>query len=155
MAPLGFEQGRTELLCNLAVIFAGRAKDGRGFTPGVVPLCCSPEEGCAGLRRIYVRIVRLETRMPSLSSSPRIRSAPHRRLSRARVWINVMVSAASLGFLAAGCERYLQYQRNTWRCHLRRVSGWTIKSAGFHMRAARARRTRSTRSFLVQTGRFT
>ena len=50
--------------------------------------------------------------MPSLSNSPRMRSAPHKRLSRAMVWINVTVSAAILGFLEAGLDRCRQYQRN-------------------------------------------
>jgi hypothetical protein len=49
-------------------------------------------------------MVRLETRMPTLSSSPRMRSAPHRRWSRAMVWIKATVSAEILGCLEAGFD---------------------------------------------------
>lgn len=43
-------------------------------------------------RRMYFWIVRLATRMPRLSSSPRIRSAPQSRLLRAMRSINAIVS---------------------------------------------------------------
>jgi hypothetical protein len=46
--------------------------------------------------------VRFETRMPTFKSSPRIRSAPHNRLSAAMRW---MSSIVSLDIFAGGFRR--------------------------------------------------
>jgi hypothetical protein len=62
-----------------------------------------------------------------------MRSAHHKRLFSAIVLIKATVSAANLDFLEAGFDRFLQDQRNKWRCHFRRVSGWTMKSVCFHL----------------------
>ena len=58
--------------------------------------------------RIYFWMVRLQTRMPSLSNSPRIRSAPHSRLFLAISWINAMVSAEILGVAEMALDLYFQ-----------------------------------------------
>jgi hypothetical protein len=47
---------------------------------------------------MYFWMVRLQTRRPSFSSSPRMRSAPQSRLSAAIRLIKAMVSAATLGW---------------------------------------------------------
>jgi len=51
-------------------------------------------------------MVRLQTRMPSLRSSPRIRSAPHSRLSLAISLIKATVSEDILGVGAAALDLY-------------------------------------------------
>ena len=56
--------------------------------------------------------VRLPTRMPSLSSSPRIRSAPHSRFSAASRWIAATVSADTCGRLDAPRDLARQTRRN-------------------------------------------
>jgi hypothetical protein len=53
-------------------------------------------------------MVRLQTRMPSLSNSPRIRSAPHSRLSLAISSIKEIVSWEILGVREAALDLYLQ-----------------------------------------------
>ncbi len=53
-------------------------------------------------------MVRLQTRMPTLSNSPRIRSAPHSRLSLAMALINSMVSAEILGVAELDLDLYFQ-----------------------------------------------
>ena len=58
---------------------------------------------------MYFWIVRLQTRRPSLSHSPRIRSAPHRRLSRAISLINSTVSVEIFGLGTAALDVYFQY----------------------------------------------
>jgi len=52
--------------------------------------------------RMYFGMVRLQTRRPSLGSSPRIRSAPQSRLSCAISRIKAMVSEATLGLVRRG-----------------------------------------------------
>ncbi len=100
-------------------------------------------------------MVRLETCMPSLRNSPRIRSAPQRRFCTAISLIKATVSAEIFGLADAALDLYFQYSLNPWRCHRRSVSGWMMKSACFHVRAILASSTRSMRSVLVQAGRLT
>jgi hypothetical protein len=65
---------------------------------------------------MYVWIVRVQTRRPSLSNSPRIRSAPYSRLSLAISLINSTVSVEIFGLGAAALDVYFQYRFNPWRC---------------------------------------
>ena len=65
---------------------------------------------------MYFWIVRVQTRRPSLSNSPRIRSAPHSRLSLAITLINSTVSVEIFGLGAAALDLYFQYSFNPWRC---------------------------------------
>ena len=65
---------------------------------------------------MYFWIVRLHARMPNFSSSPRIRSAPHSRLSFAISLIKAMVSAASFGLWEETFDLRFQYRRNSSRC---------------------------------------
>ena len=104
---------------------------------------------------MYFWMVRLQTRMPSLSHSPRIRSAPQSRLLLAISLINATVSAGIFGLAEAALDLYFQYSLNPWRCHRRSVSGWKMKSACFQVRTILASRTRSIRSARVHAGRFT
>ena len=97
----------------------------------------------------------LETQMPSLSNSPRIRSAPQSRFCPAISMIKATVSAGIFGLEDAALDLYFQNRRNPWRCHRRSVSGWTMKSACFHARDARARRIKIRRSFFAFVGRLT
>ena len=66
-------------------------------------------------------IVRLHTRMPSLSSSPRMRSAPERGLRPA---ISRMSAARVVGGRPDRRERRRQNARNPARCQRRMVAGW-------------------------------
>src|SRR6266566_9241534 len=100
-------------------------------------------------------MVRLETRMPSLRNSPRIRSAPQSRFCAAISLIKVTVSAGIFGLEDAALDLYFQNRRNPWRCHRKSVSGWTMKSACFHARDALARRTKIRRSVFANVGRLT
>jgi len=67
--------------------------------------------------RIYFSMVRLQTRLPNLSNSPRIRSAPHSRLSLAISLIKATISAVIFDLRAAALDVYFQKSRNPWRCH--------------------------------------
>jgi hypothetical protein len=58
---------------------------------------------------MYVWIVRVLTRRPSLSNSPRIRSAPHSRLSLAMSLINSTVSVEIFSLGVAALDVYFQY----------------------------------------------
>ena len=100
-------------------------------------------------------MVRLQTRIPNLSNSPRIRSAPQSRLSLAICLIKATVSWDILGVREAARDLYFQKSLKPWRCQRNSVSGWTMNSACFQVRTILARSTRSMRSLLVQAGRFT
>jgi len=97
----------------------------------------------------------LQTRIPSFSNSPRIRSAPQSRLFFAMSLIKAMVSADTFACVDFGFDFCLQKRRKPRRCQRRSVSGCTMKSACFHVRTILARRTRSNRSAFVHAGRFT
>src|SRR5215472_16789829 len=56
------------------------------------------EEGPMRPRLMYFWMVRFETWMPGLGSSPQMRSAPHERLEWAITLINITVSAGILGW---------------------------------------------------------
>ncbi len=62
-------------------------------------------------------MVRLQTRLPNLSNSPRIRSAPHSRLSLAISLIKATDSAVIFDLRAAALDVYFQKSRKPWRCH--------------------------------------
>jgi len=68
-------------------------------------------------------MVLLQTRMPSLSNSPRMRSAPHRRLSLAISLIKSTVCWEILGAREAALDLYFQKSLKPWRCQRRSVSG--------------------------------
>ena len=104
---------------------------------------------------MYFWTVRLHTRRPSFNNSPRILSAPQSRLFIAISRIKAIVSSAILGLREAAFDFRFQYKRKSSRCHLRSVSGCTIKRAGFQVRTSFASRTRSIRSALVTGGLFT
>ncbi len=71
-----------------------------GFERKVDQLC--PRRGEGGRApRMYRWTVRFATRTPSFNSSPRIRSAPHRRFSIAMRWLRAMTSEQC----AAGASR--------------------------------------------------
>ena len=61
-------------------------------------------------------MVRLQTRMPSLRSSPRIRSAPQSRLSLAISCIKATVSAEIFGVGEVALDLYFQKSLKPWRC---------------------------------------
>lgn len=100
-------------------------------------------------------MVRLETRIPSLSNSPRMRSAPQSRFCVAISLIKAMVSAGIFGVEDAALDLYFQKSRNPRRCQRRSVSGLTMKSACFHVSDTRARRTKIRRSVFAYVGRLT
>ena len=73
-------------------------------------------------------MVRLLTRMPSLSSSPRMRSAPQRRFRRAMSWISPTISGCTGARPGGFRERRRQNRRDASRCQRGSVSGWTRRS---------------------------
>ena len=94
--------------------------------------------------------------MPSLSSSPCIRGAPHSTFSR----LNLRISSRTLFETAGrpGCPRrtfHVQNRRKLLRCHAITVSGLTMTRAdrqSFHTAHSHTHRTRSGG---VNFGRFT
>src|SRR2546428_10389863 len=86
---------------------------------------------------MYRWTVRLQTRTPSLSNSPRMRSAPQRGLRAAISRIN---AAREVGGRPDGRERRRQKARNPARCQRRIVAGWTSKVASRQAGATRAAR---------------
>src|SRR5260370_536573 len=74
--------------------------------------------------------VRLLTRMATLSSSPRIRSAPQRGLLLA---ISRMSAACPVGGRPTGRARLRKSARNPARCHRKIVAGCTSKPAARHL----------------------
>ena len=95
--------------------------------------------------RMYFWTVRLLTRMPSLSSYPRILSAPQSLFAEAIDWISVAVSVARRD---AGRVRLRRRQRalKPARCQRRSVSGWTMRRTFLHVGVKAARATRTIRS---------
>ena len=67
------------------------------------------------------------TAMPSLSSSPRMRSVPQCGFSRAMVAISVRISGFNRGRPSERPDRQRQKRRQPWRCQRRTVSGRTKK----------------------------
>ena len=103
--------------------------------------------------RMYCWTVRLLTRMPSLSSSPRIRSAPHRPLAVAMAWIRSMSSTRNRPRAPLRLDLWCQRRVNRSRCQRRRVSGLTTWRASRHAVCSRARNTRISRSSAWRRGR--
>jgi hypothetical protein len=64
-----------------------------------------------------------QTRIPNLSNSPRIRFAPHSRLSLAISLIKATASSEIFGLGVAALDLYFQKSRKPWRCHRSTVSG--------------------------------
>ena len=81
--------------------------------------------------RMYFWMVRLLTLIPSLSSSPRMRSAPHKRPRAAMSRMRSIVSGGS-GDVFRGRDRCRQNRRKPARCQRRTVSGWTMAIARCH-----------------------
>ncbi len=83
-------------------VFCMIAQERRQFCPlGLVLRTCL----------MYFWIVRLHTRIPSLSNSPRIRSAPQSRFSAAISLINATVSSGIFGLEDAARDLYFQNRR--------------------------------------------
>jgi len=87
--------------------------------------------------RMYRWTVRLQTRTPSFSNSPRMRSAPQRGL---RAAISRISAAREVGGRPDGRERRRHKARNPARCQRRIVAGWTSKAASRQAGATRAAR---------------
>ncbi len=109
--------------------------------------------GC-GPPRMYFWMVRLLTLMPSLSSSPRIRSAPQSRPRRAMSRMSSTVSAGS-GEPLRGRDLQRQKRRNPARCQRRMVSGWTSAMAPRQEGRSVAPMTSFNRSIGPSAGLFT
>jgi hypothetical protein len=103
---------------------------------------------------MYFWIVRLHTRIPSLSNSPRIRSAPQSRFFLAISLINTIVSGESFGCLESALDFRFQNKRKSPRCHRSTVSGCTMKSACFQVRVILARNNKRNRSDFLHAGPF-
>jgi hypothetical protein len=77
----------------------------------------------------YRCTVRFDTRIPSLSSSPRIRSAPQRGF---RAAISPMSAARLVGLRPRGRDRQRYRSRKPSRCHRSTVAGCTSATAVRH-----------------------
>ena len=104
---------------------------------------------------MYFWIVRLHTQIPSLSNSPRMRSAPQSRLLLAISLINAIVSGEIFDCLASAFDLCFQNKRKSSRCHRSKVSGCTMKSACFQVRIILARNNKRNLSVFLQVGRLT
>ena len=98
-------------------------------------------------------MVRLLTLMPSLSNSPRMRSAPHKRPRRAMSRMRSMVSFGK-GESFRGRERIRQKRRKPARCQRRTVSGCTTAIARRHVRSNEEPRSSFSLSVSPSFGRF-
>ena len=103
---------------------------------------------------MYFDTVASDTRMPSLSSSPWIRGAPH-RLTVAMRLMRERISGSMPGRPPLSRLRQAQYRRNPARCHLMTVAGLTMISASFQRAQVRESSTQRPRSTLVNRGRLT
>lgn len=121
------------------------------FFKNVAQICNDPSRA----RKIYFWMVRLATEIPSFNNSPRIRSAPHSRFSRASCWMRAMVSAAKGERPLWLPDLNFQNNWNPCRCHFNNVSGLMIRSADFHWRSRLASTCNQKRSAEVRPGRLT
>ena len=105
---------------------------------------------------MYFWTVRLQTRSPSLSSSPLIRSAPQSRLAVAILRMSAMVSVAIVGLdFRCALDFRVQHHRYMSRCHRNRVAGCTRSNALSRVLVTRAKATIHQRSVGVSSGRPT
>ncbi|SRR6266487_471441 len=74
-------------------------------------------------------MVRLLSRIPNLSNSPPIRSAPQSRFCSAISLISATLSTAIFGLGAADLDVYFQYSLNPWRCQ-REIRLWLDNEQG-------------------------
>jgi len=92
--------------------------------------------------------------MPSFKSSPRMRSAPHRRFSRAMRWISSIVDAATRGGAAPRrLDFHFHRSLNPSRCQRRTVFGLTMSVASRQVRQKALTNTMRVRSLVVSCGR--
>lgn len=92
-------------------------------------------------------IVRLATRNPSFNSSPRMRSAPHIRFSRAICRMSSMVSCEMRGsHRFADLERRFQNSPKPSRCQRSTVSGFTRRGVLRHCSRSELNTTTMPRS---------
>ena len=99
-------------------------------------------------------MVRLLTRIPSLSNSPRIRSAPRSRFSWASCLMSAIVSGAICSLWRLLVVFRHQSIRNNSRCQRRRVSGGTLCRACCQKLVNLASEMRRVRSEFFRRGLF-
>lgn len=114
-----------------------------------------PRCGSTGRLCRYFWTVRFDTRMPSFSSSPRMRSAPQSLFSRAIRWMSSRVSldSADLRVLLALDFRF-HNRRKPSRCQRMIVSGLTSSKASLHRRMMLDKNTSKPRSCARNVGRL-
>src|SRR5579863_996509 len=104
-------------------------------------------EGGLRCRTMYLATVAWHTSMPSLSSSPWIRGAPHSGFARLIFRISSRTSKSIVGLPGLPCRLFhLQYQLNPLRCQAITVSGLTRSSAERQFDQKRESQTQSSRS---------
>src|SRR5271169_3295035 len=123
----------------------------RWFSRKVRQVC----DGGLWLRTMYLLTLLSPMSMPSLSSSPWIRGAPHKGFSRHILRIRFRTSRGTVG-LPRWPRRIFQVQksRKPLRCHARTVPGRTIASTERQSLQTRDRQTQKRRSTGVNLGRF-
>ncbi len=94
----------------------------------------------------------VEMSMPSLSSSPWMRGAPHRLAVAIRL-MSLRISGSMPGRPPLDRLRQAQYLRNPARCHLITVAGFTMISASLQRLQLRDSSTQSLRSAFVRQPR--
>lgn len=102
----------------------------------------------------YLWTVCLLRRMPSLSNSPRIRSAPHRWFSLAIFFIRAIVLGETQGFFVFEFDFHRQKKRNRLRCQRSNVSDCMMKMVCFQNPVHRAKRINKSRSLFDNWGRL-
>ena len=118
------------------------------------------EEGPPGLRgwgqRVGIRrdTVRPATSIPTFSSSPWMRGAPHSGFAVAMRMISTLISALMGGRPpVVRPESWVQYSRKRRRCHRRTVSGVTMARGCLQPAQILASPTQKRRSVLRSRGR--
>src|SRR6516162_3486793 len=100
--------------------------------------------------------VRSATSMPSFTSSPWMRGAPHKGFAAAIREIRALIAALTGGRPTGGRpESLVQCARKRRRCHRRTVSGATITRAALHPVQTLASQTHRRRSVRRSLGRVT
>jgi hypothetical protein len=92
--------------------------------------------------------------VPTLSNSPRMRSAPQSMFSSASRRITAMVSGEMRGGGGRCFDFFRQKSRKPARCHRRTVSGFTSRRAALHPGTSRQRVAISPRSWAANRGFF-
>src|ERR1700738_1035212 len=127
----------------------------RGDTVGMIAEERLPPWDGGPLRlAIYLATLVCPISMPSLSSSPWIRGAPHSGLAMLISRISPRISSGTVGRPPRGRDFQPQYDLNPARCQRTMVSGLTIANASRALGNNRCRPTNINRSMALKESFF-